>query len=446
MKHYTIDEKNEVLETPFRYIHRKVDILLTLGRLLMTCGADTKRITDEMIKSAAFLGIPESYLSININYTTIMINIRHEETNITSFVKVIDHLPNMAVVGAVSALTWRALERHFSLTTYERLLKTLLHAVRHYPLWTVGFCSALGCSGLALVFGGDWFDSVLTFFCALFGFIMRVLCNRLGFNNYVGISVCAFSAMTLAYLSYDASNVQSLMYALVCCTLFMIPGVPLINSVIDIINTNIVSGITRGIRTILVVGSMTLGMAMALYVSPVPEFSYIDIKPHLITINQIVGAFISAASFSILFNVPYRLVAYVGLGGIICVGVRNLLMVHAGFSLPGATFLGSATMSVFFLWLSNRLRASGPVLILPSAISLMPGVLLYRFLFDILHISRLDEAGMLHAAQNGVTAVLSIIGIAVGVAIPNVLAQRLIDKQKQARLDKLLASRHAHEQ
>ena len=72
----------------------------------------------------------------------------------------------------------------------------------------------------------------------------------------------------------------------------------------------------------------------------------------------------------------------------------------------------------------------------------MPGVLLYRFLFNILHINGLNEAGLLHAMQNGITGVLTIIAIAVGVAIPNVLAKRYLARLKQKRLDELLANRH----
>ena len=78
--------------------------------------------------------------------------------------------------------------------------------------------------------------------------------------------------MVSAYGFYSHIEQFSLVYVLVCCTLFMIPGVPLINSVIDTINNHILSGITRAIRTILIVGSMTLGMAMALYFSPMPAF------------------------------------------------------------------------------------------------------------------------------------------------------------------------------
>ena len=43
MKQFTLEEKNEVLENPFIHIHRKLDVLLNIGKLLMECGADTNR-------------------------------------------------------------------------------------------------------------------------------------------------------------------------------------------------------------------------------------------------------------------------------------------------------------------------------------------------------------------------------------------------------------------
>jgi len=46
-------------------------------------------------------------------------------------------------------------------------------------------------------------------------------------------------------------------------------------------------------------------------------------------------------------------------------------------------------------------------------------------------------------AQNGTTGILSIVGIAVGVAVPNVLAQRYLQKRKIQRTQELMATRHA---
>lgn len=125
MQQFTLEEKNTVLENPFIHIHRKLDVLLNVGKLLMECGADTNRITEEILKSATFMGIPHDYLKIHISYTTLMINLHHNEHNITVFEKMPVHVPNMAMINAVSKLTWRAFERHYSLTTYEKLIAKL---------------------------------------------------------------------------------------------------------------------------------------------------------------------------------------------------------------------------------------------------------------------------------------------------------------------------------
>ena len=51
----------------------------------MECGADTGRIVSEIQQAATFMGIPHNYLNIHISYTTIMINIFHEERSIPVF-------------------------------------------------------------------------------------------------------------------------------------------------------------------------------------------------------------------------------------------------------------------------------------------------------------------------------------------------------------------------
>ena len=46
MKQFTLEEKNEVLENPFIHIHRKLDVLLNIGKLLM----DVVPIQIELLK------------------------------------------------------------------------------------------------------------------------------------------------------------------------------------------------------------------------------------------------------------------------------------------------------------------------------------------------------------------------------------------------------------
>ncbi|MFR0064611.1 MAG: hypothetical protein ACLRUM_05080 [Veillonella parvula] len=52
-------------------------------------------------------------------------------------------------------------------------------------------------------------------------------------------------------------------------------------------------------------------------------------------------------------------------------------------------------MSIIFVKVSTWLKTSSTIIIVPSAIALMPGILYYRFLFDMLHINALNDASLI---------------------------------------------------
>ena len=86
-------------------------------------------------------------------------------------------------------------------------------------------------------------------------------------------------------------------------------------------------------------------------------------------------------------------------------------------------------MSVIYVKVSTWLRTSSTIIIVPSAIALMPGILYYSFLFDILHINALNESGLVHMVAKWCNRYFNnSVGIAVGVAIliPNERRQKYL--------------------
>ena len=62
-------------------LRRKLDLLLRTGKLLMESAADTNRIERNMKRVAAFMGIPEEKLHIDIRWTMIMVNVSDERNS-----------------------------------------------------------------------------------------------------------------------------------------------------------------------------------------------------------------------------------------------------------------------------------------------------------------------------------------------------------------------------
>ena len=66
-------------------LRRKLDLLLRTGKLLMESAADTNRIERNMKRVAAFMGIPEEKLHIDIRWTMIMVNVSDERNSFSKF-------------------------------------------------------------------------------------------------------------------------------------------------------------------------------------------------------------------------------------------------------------------------------------------------------------------------------------------------------------------------
>ena len=68
-----------------KLLHRKLDLLLRTGKLLMESAADTSRIMRNMKRTAAYLGLPDEHLHIYINYNMLMVNLGDEEHSFSKF-------------------------------------------------------------------------------------------------------------------------------------------------------------------------------------------------------------------------------------------------------------------------------------------------------------------------------------------------------------------------
>ena len=100
-------------------LRRKLDLLLRTGKLLMESAADTNRIERNMKRVAAYLGIPEEKLHIDIRWTMLMVNVSDEKHSFSKFQKCEKHGINMEAISKISRLSWRAIEQDYSSDKYE---------------------------------------------------------------------------------------------------------------------------------------------------------------------------------------------------------------------------------------------------------------------------------------------------------------------------------------
>ena len=237
-------------------LRRKLDLLLRTGKLLVESAADTNRVVRNMKRVAAYLGLPEEKLHIDVSYTMLMVNVSDEAHSFSKFQKCEKHGINMTAISAISKLSWRAIEQDYSLDEYEKELERISHTPRNYVPYLVAVGAGFACGGFCKLFGCDWMAFLLASISAFVGFRVRARFIEFGVNVYMSIAIAAFVSTCLAYASSFTGWSSTPYHPLLACALFIVPGVPLINFVDDMIDNYLLVGITRAANTVMMVGAI----------------------------------------------------------------------------------------------------------------------------------------------------------------------------------------------
>lgn len=447
-----------------KLLRRKLDLLLRTGKILVESSADTSRIMRNMKRTAAYLGLPENELHVHITYNMLMVNLSDEEHSFSKFQRCDKHGINMDAISAVSKLSWRAISQDYSLEKYEEELEKIIHRERNYTIWQVAIGAGFACGGFCIQFGCDWPAFFYASIAAILGFRLRAKLNSIGSNTYANIAIAAFFSTLLAWLStfISAPTVEAMLpdwlipithsdtpwHPLMACALFIVPGVPLINFVNDMLDNNIEVGIVRAVNTLLMVAAMAFGIAIAIKFCGIDNFvKNLSMTPHHTYLEYAVAAAISAMGFSMIFNIPRRLLWVVAMGGIIAVCTRNFVNLGPSNNNIGldwgpilGALIGSSLISIINIKMVHVFHTPHQCISIPSVIPMVPGVLMYRALFAIIEMHGV-VGEVTVAVHNGIKASLIILCIAIGVAIPNIFARRWIAPGRRRKLQRLIEER-----
>lgn len=432
-------------------IRHKLDLLLRTGQLLVESAADTNRIMRNMKRTAAFLGLPEEHLHIYVQFNMLMVNLSDNEHSFTKFQRCDKHGINMTTISLISKLSWKAIREDYSIERYAEELEAIASRPRNYTPVQVAIGTGFACGGFCIQFGCDWTAFFYASFAAAIGMYLRGLMLRKGLNNYMGIAVAAFISTVIAWATtyLPSTWTDTPLHPLLACALFIVPGVPLINFVDDMLDNYIQVGLTRAINTFLMIVAMSFGIAFFLKLSnfDLTQFYTIPMIPHNTYISYAIAAAISAMGFSMIFNIPRRLLWVVAIGGIIAVCTRNFVNlgpsnnnIGLDMGLAIGSLAGSALVSLVAVKVVHWVHAPNHVLSIPSVIPMVPGVLMYRALVGLIEMNGV-VGELTNAMKFGMASAITIMCIALGVAVPNVFARHWVAKNRQRKLKQMIEDR-----
>lgn len=240
----------------------KVKFTATYAAQLMGSGVHTSRV----IRNTKRIGESQGFeVKISVFQKSIILSLLCQDTNET-FSEVIEIPPlpiSFELNSELSALSWEAVDNGLSFASLKEKYENIMALPRIHPLFVlllVGLANAAFCR----LFGGDWMSMAIVFFATIAGFFVRQQMLKQHVNHYIIFIVSAFVVSLLSSTAFLFQGITSEI-ALTASVLYLVPGVPLINGIIDIVEGHTLTGISRLTNAILLIISLAIGLSFTLF-------------------------------------------------------------------------------------------------------------------------------------------------------------------------------------
>jgi len=405
--------------------HVPTQLLAQAGRLLLEYNDSTGEICHTLAATARAL-TPEA-CEVSVAYSGVIVEMAGERP-LRMPVRELRY--NAALQSRVHWILRQVrsgqLDPSVALAQLQRVEEQTPPMSQSLTMLLLGFAAA----SLAGLLGADLGTVIVSGVATSLGLAARQELGRHHFSMLALPFVAGFVGAVLGGLAVRFSWTATPELALIVPSLMLIPGPHLINGLLDLVDNYVPMSIARLTLAISILVAIAIGIVLGIELTlPDPPLIEQNVKAdHLNLLIDMLLAGIVTIGFAAYYNTPGSHLALATVGGMAGHGLRFLAL-EMGAGLVSATFVGAVAVGAISAWVVRSYRAPFAVIAFAGAVTMMPGLQIYRALGGALGLARLREGAAVpsttatlgHAFQ----ACLVVIALAVGLIIASRVVQLL---------------------
>jgi uncharacterized membrane protein YjjP (DUF1212 family) len=366
----------------------QIDLLLQAGRLLLEYNESTEAIRRALMATARAL--TDAHCEVRVTYRGLAVSIAREGPAMEP-VKELRY--NMAVLARVHAILERVRRGELAVSAALGMLKSVEADTPRHSRWVAALVLGASAASLALLLGADPVGSAVAGLATTLGLLARQELGRRHFSLLALPLTASLIGAVLGGLAIRWGWTRSVELVLIVPALMVVPGPHLINGLLDLIDNHLPMSLARfGLAAGILLAS-ALGTIVGIELTDPGAF-----QPgqgaetdRLNLVSDVALAAIVACGFAMFYNTSWWQLCMAALGGMAGHGLRFLAL-EAGCTLQAATFLGGLTVGLISGWLARSSRTPVAVIGFAGAVTMIPGLSLYRALGGALRLARLPDS------------------------------------------------------
>jgi uncharacterized membrane protein YjjP (DUF1212 family) len=228
---------------------------------MLEWGANARSVHDAISNVSLGLGCDSS--EAFCQHAAIIVMLRRGEEGCAQMGKVGEHGVNLRRMQMLQEITFQVRQGRISYSETLSEIESIPKNAKSYPLWFVCAATGMACSAFGRLLNSDWNSLLPIMIGAAAGQWMRHVLVQRGYNVFLIAGVVSFSSSSLTVIGAKIAGSNTIQLAMVSAVLLLIPGVPVLNAQIDVIEGKPNLAVARALRITFLLLFMALGLSLA---------------------------------------------------------------------------------------------------------------------------------------------------------------------------------------
>lgn len=247
------------------------DLALDMATTLFASGAHCGRISNNLNRMARYWHFD---VQMQLTFIGVVVTVTSQtdpSQTITRYRTTPPHAVHLRLLTEFSRLTWKVADGDL---TFEQVKEETVRIKRinHYSYLAIALAVGLSCACLCLLFGGSLIDGIVACMAASVGSVVRSYIAHHKFNPMISFVTSSFVTTMISGASVVLGWGGVPEAALATSVLYLVPGVPLINSLIDLIEGQLSSAWNRALFGASILLCIAVGMILSISLLGINHF------------------------------------------------------------------------------------------------------------------------------------------------------------------------------
>lgn len=438
-----------------REARASLDLALRVGELMLRCGAGAPQVESSVIAVAAAAGLDN--LEVDITLQSLLVQCTTSSGGQITMLRVVRSATrDFARLVAVHEFVENLVAGSYDREAAAARLREIRRMPRFWPRWVVHASMGVLSAAVAVMLGASLFASVVAGVSALLVDSTARRLGRRGLPEFYQCAIGGFIATVLAWAAFSLGAagllpVSSADFAFVVAggIVVLLPGRTVASAFEDAISGYSVTGAGRMFGVLLTTAAIILGVASALSLTlklttmldlPFASPGILDLRAtDAPVVVGVLGAFVVGIAGAVSLRTRRALVLPSGLLCGAAVGLSLVVSLVPGLGALTAAGLASIGLGFAGRLVALRLGAPAMVLVVPASYGLLPGLAIFRGLYEMVTHSSADAGSL--SLQGGITTLLGAFAVLLAIATGTVLGEflgapfdhRMVQKRRARR-------------